>query len=119
MPGPVFFDSRALVASASIDVVDAAAWIYRRLPWPADLFFAADTTGAAGSVVLSVVIGSDMQLGPEFPLAVGGTAGVFPNQAESFIALAGAAGDLVKILYRETAAATPTVNTVLRTQPLI
>jgi len=116
--GPVFYDSRALVASASIDVVDAAAWVYRRLPWPAQISFAADTTGAAGTVLLSIVIGSDMQIGPEFPLAVGGTAGVFPNQAESFIYLMGAAGDLIKVLYRETAGATPTVNTVLKLTPL-
>jgi len=117
--GPVFYDSRALVASASIDVVDAAAWIYRRLPWPAEMSFAGDTTGAAATVLLTIIIGSDTQLGPEFPLAVGGTAGVFPNQAESFISLLGAAGDLIKILYRETAAATPTVNTVLKLTPLV
>ncbi len=117
--GPVFFDSRVLVASASIDVVDAAAWIYRRLPWPAQIEFAADTTGAARTVLLTLIIGSDTQLGPEFPLAVGGTAGVFPNQAQSFINLLGAANDLIKVLYRETAAATPSVNTVIKLTPLI
>lgn len=117
--GPVFYDTRALVASASIDVVNAAAWIYRRLPWPAQIAFAADHTGAAGTVVLSIIIGSDTQLGPEFPLTAGGTAGVFPNQAESFIMLLGAAGDLLKVLYRETAAATPTVNSVIKLTPLI
>lgn len=107
------------MASASIDVIDAAAWIYRRLPWPAQLSLAADTTGAAGTVLQTVVIGSDMQIGPEMPTSVGGTAGVFPAAAESFIELLGAKDDLIKILYRETAAATPTVNTVLKTQPLI
>ena len=117
--GPVFYDSRALVASTSIDVVDAAAWIYRRLPWPAQIGFAADNSGAAGGVLLTLIIGSDTQLGPEFALAVGGTAGVYPNQAESFIQLLGAAGDLIKVLYRETAAATPTVNTVIKLTPLI
>lgn len=116
--GPVFYDSRALVASASIDVVDASAWIYRRLPWPAMIQYSADHTGAAGTVLLSLVIGSDMQLGPEMPLAAGATAGVFPNQAQSFIELLGAAGDLIKVLYRETAAATPTVNTVIKLTPI-
>lgn len=116
--GPVFYDSRVLVLSASIDVVDAAAWIYRRLPWPATLQIAFDTTAAAATVLASVVIGSDMQIGPEFPVQAGGTAGVFPNQAQSFIELLGAAGDLIKVLYRETAAATPTVNTVIRLTPL-
>jgi len=117
--GPVFFDSRALVASTSIDVVDAAAWIYRRLPWPAQLSFAANNTGAAGGVLVTIIIGSDTQLGPEFNVTVGGTAGVYPDQAESFLQLLGAAGDLIKILYRETAAATPTVNTVIKLTPLI
>lgn len=117
--GPVFYDSRALVASATIDVVDAAGWIYRRLPWPAILSFAFDTTGAASSVLATIVIGSDVQLGPDFPVPAGGTAGVMPNQAESFIQLAGAAGDLVKLQYRETAAATPTVNSVIKTEPLL
>ncbi len=117
--GPVLFDSRALVASVSIDVIDASAWIYRRLPWPAQIAFAADHTGAAATVLMTVVIGSDVQLGPEFPLSAGGTAGVFPNQAESFLQLLGAAGDLLKITYRETAAATPTVNTVIKLTPLI
>jgi len=117
--GPVFYDSRVLVASASIDVVDAAAWIYRRLPWPAEIAYSADSTGAAATVLLTLIIGSDTQLGPEFPLTVGGVAGVFPNQAESFIQLLGAAGDLIKVLYRETAAATPTVNTVIKLTPLI
>ncbi len=117
--GPVFYDTRALVASAAIDVVDAAAWIYRRLPWPAQLSFAADADSAAGIVVMTLIIGSDTQLGPEFPVTVGGTAGVFPNQAESFIQLLGAAGDLIKVLYRNTTAGTPTVNTVIKLTPLI
>ncbi len=117
--GPVFYDSRVLVLNASIDVVDAAAWIYRRLPWPAQISIAFDTTAAAGTVLLSMVIGSDMQLGPEMPIPVGGTAGVFPNQAQSFIDLLGAKDDLIKVLYRETAGATPTVNTVIKLTPLI
>lgn len=117
--GPVFMDTRALVASVSIDIINAAAWIYQRLPWPAQLALAANHTGAAGTVLQTVTIGSDVQLGPEFPLDAGGTAGVFPNQAGSFIQLLGAANDLVKIVYRETAAATPTVNTVIRLTPLI
>jgi len=115
--GPVFYDSRALVASASIDIVNASAWIYRRLPWPAALMLAFNTTGAAASVLVSVILGSDTQIGPEMPVAAGGTAGVFPIDEGAFVTLLGAQGDEVKVVYRETAAATPTVNTIIKLFP--
>lgn len=115
--GPVFYDSRALVASTSIDVINASAWIYRRLPWPALLSIAFNHTGAAGTVLATVILGSDTQIGPEMPAPAGGTAGVFPVDEGAFVQLVGAAGDEVKIVYRETAAATPTVNTLIKLFP--
>ncbi len=115
--GPVFYDTRALVASASIDIVNASAWIYRRLPWPALLSLAFNHTGAAGTVLVSVILGSDTQIGPEMPVAAGGTAGVFLTDEGAFVQLLGAQGDEVKIVFRETAAATPTVNTVVKLFP--
>lgn len=119
MVGPVFFDTRALTANQLIDVVNARSWLYRRLPWPALIAIAANMTGAAGSVGLTVILGSDTQIGPDMPVPAGGTAGVFPDQSQSFSELQGAAGDLVVVQYREQAGATPTVNTILRLQPLI
>ena len=110
--GPVFYDTRSIAAGASVDVIDAAAWIYRRLPWPATVAIAFDATAVA--MVVSVVLGSDMQLGPEFPVDAGGTAGVFPNQDQSFQTLLGAGGDLLKVLYRNTSGGAITANTVIK-----
>ena len=115
--GPVFYDSRALVASASIDIISASDWIYRRLPWPAALMLTFNHTGAAGTVLATVILGSDTQIGPEMPVAAGGTAGVYLNEEGAFVTLLGAAGDEVKVVFRETAAATPTVNTIIKLFP--
>lgn len=118
--GPVFFDTRTLTANQLIDVVNAADWIYRRLPWPAQLMIAMDQDGAANGVGVTIILGSDTQVGPDMPVQAGGTAGVFPNQAESFITLLGAAGDLVKVQYRELdGVGTTDVNTTIRLQPLV
>lgn len=116
--GPVFRDTRTLAANASVDPVADRGWIYRRLPWPAQISYALDAD-AAGAVV-TVTIGSDMQVGPEDPIPAGGTAGVFPNQEEDFTTLVGAGGDLLKFLIRETAGvATTDVQLVIKLTPLI
>ncbi len=114
--GPVFYDSRSIAAGAAVDVINASAWIYRRLPWPAALNLAYDTT--AVDVVLTATIGSDMQIGPEFPVPAGGTAGVFPTELAQFQELVGAAGDLIQLLFRNTTAGALVVNTVLKLTPL-
>lgn len=115
MAGPAFFDTRSIAGGAAVDVM--AGWIYRRLPWPAGLMLAYDTT--AVGVVATVTVGSDMQIGPEFPVPAGGTAGVFPRELADFQELVGAAGDLITLLFRNTTAGALDVNTVLRTSPLI
>lgn len=116
--GPVFFDTRTLAASSSVDIVDSAAWLYRRLPWPAQIAFAQDAD-AVGAVI-TLILGSDTQLGPEFPISAGGAAGVFPNQLESFSTFIGAEGDLITVLVRETVASAVTdVNTVIKLTPLV
>lgn len=116
--GPVFFDTRLLVANQSIDIIDAAAWLYRRLPWPAEVAFAQDADGLGA--VITLILGSDTQLGPEFPIPAGGAAGVFPNQLESFSVFLGAEGDLLTVLVRETAGVgTTDVNTVIKLTPLV
>lgn len=116
--GPVFRDTRTLAANASVDVVNARAWLYRRLPWPAFISYAVNADATA--IVLTFTIGSDVQVGPEDPITAGGTAGVFPNQEEDFSTLVGAAGDLLSFLVRETAGvATTDVQTVIKLTPQI
>ena len=115
--GPVFRDTRTLVASASIDIINARSWIYRRLPWPAQIAYAVNSTLVG--TVLTFTIGSDVQVGPEDPVPAGGTVGVFPNQEEDFSVLVGAANDLLTFLIRETAASAPALQTVIKLTPLI
>ncbi len=116
--GPVFRDTRTLAANVSIDPVDARGWIYRRLPWPAQVSYALDAD--AVGVVITITVGSDMQVGPEDPVPAGGAAGVFPNQDEDFSNLLGAAGDLLTFLVRETAGvATTDINLVIKLNPLL
>lgn len=117
--GPSFRRTTVMVASSAADPInDSPAWIYSRLPFAAAISFAIVNTGAASGVLMTFVIGSDTQLGPEFPVPVGGTAGVFPNQDGDFMQFLGAAGDKLTLLLRETAAATPSVMTVINLQPL-
>ena len=119
--GPVFNDSQSIAANSAVDVIQSPSsgspWIYRRLPWPAMLAYAMDAT--ATGLVLTVTIGSDMQVGPEFPIAAGGTAGVFPIQEGQFQALVGAAGDLLSFLVRNTTGGAVTANTVIRLTPAV
>lgn len=118
--GPVFFDSTTLTANQLVDVINAADWIYRRLPWPAVLKIGMIHDGAAGGVGATIILGSDTQVGPDMPVSAGGTAGVFPDQSNSFIELLGAAGDLVKIQYRELdGVATTDVMTEVRLFPQV
>jgi len=118
MAGPVFFDTRLLIASTSVSIISVAAWLYERLPWPAEVAFAQDAD-AVGAVV-TFILGSDTQLGPEFPIPAGGAVGVFPNQLESFSTFLGAEGDLLTLLVRETVASAVTdVNTVIKLTPLV
>lgn len=116
--GPVFRDTRLLGANATVDPVSDRDWIYRRLPWPAQLAVAydADATG----VEIAFVLGSDVQIGPQDPVPAGGTAGQFPNRDQDFQILLGAQGDLVKALFTETAGvATTNINLVIRLTPLV
>lgn len=116
--GPAFFNTQTLAANASVDIVADASWIYRRLPWPATLAFAQNADAVA--IVVTLVIGSDTQLGPEFPVPAGGTAGVFPTEVAEFTDFLGAAGDLITVLVRETAGvATTDIQTVIKLSPLI
>lgn len=115
--GPVFKDTRSLIASASIDIINARSWIYRRLPWPAQIAYAANAT--AVGVVLTFTIGSDVQVGPEDPVDAGGTVGIFPNQEEDFSVLVGAANDLLTFLIRNTTVGAIDLQTVIKLTPLI
>jgi hypothetical protein len=114
---PAFSFSGALVANASgRDFL--TGWQYRYLPWPALVKLIDNTTGAANNVQRTIYSGSETIV-QRCPVQVGGTAGVTPaelNNAPHVWYAAG--GDVLLILYDETAGATPTVNGIIYVNPI-
>ncbi len=95
-----------------------SGWQFEYAPWPAAVSVMVDTTGAAGTVEMSVTTGSQT-IQERAPVQAGGTAGVTPSQLNNapltFIAQP---GDRLKLSIDETAAATPTVNGLIQIEPL-
>ena len=115
--GPSLQIAPVLVASASADLIADSRWVYRRLPFNAMISVALNTTGAARSVLWTFLVGSDTQVGPENIVPAGGVAGVLPDRDFQSLFL-GAAGDILSLTVRETAAAAPTVNLLIDLQPV-
>lgn len=114
---PSFTFTSAMTANGTLRPLDG--WQYEYLPWPAEVQVMANTTGAAGTVQATYTSGSETIV-EESPVQVGGTAGVIPSSLNTPIqGWIGAAGDRLKLNYRETAGATPTVNGIIEVQPLI
>jgi len=114
---PALIVSQALTANGQITPL--VGWQYEYLPWPARVRIGARTTGAAGNVRESIASGST-QIMPECPMQVGGTAGVTPAPLNTpFIEFNAPAGDRLQVVFRETAAATPTVDMIIYVDPLI
>jgi len=111
---PTFRYTQVMTANGTADPLQN--WQYRYLPYPARIEHLNDATTTA--VVKTVTSGSETIV-EESPVQGGGVAGVTPSplntSADSWI---GAAGDLIKIALRETAAGTPTVNGVIEVSPL-
>lgn len=75
------------------------------------------TTGAAGTVLMSVSSGSQT-IQERAPVQSGGTAGVTPSELNTAPLLWYAApGDRLKLAIDETAAATPTVDGIVVIEP--
>lgn len=76
-------------------------WQYERLPWPAlvEVAFISDEIGFQATVYS----GSDT-LAEESPVSAGGTDGVLPDQDKPMLEDIAAAGDKLKIRFRETQA---------------
>lgn len=113
MPNLIF--STLMTANGTALPLDG--WQYQYLPWPAEvtLLYRSTTTG----VVAAVTSGSETIV-EESPAQAGGTIGVTPSPLNTpVIGWHAAAGDLLKVRLRETAAGTPTVDGVIEVLPLI
>jgi hypothetical protein len=99
----------------------ALNWRFRRCPYPRGLYtIGVRTTGAAGNVQHSVLIGTT-EVVQRSPTSVGGTAGVIPTpdgaNSTPFHQFYAQGGDEIDLLIEETAGATPSVTGWCNVEP--
>ena len=92
-------------------------WQYEYLPWPAEVLVMARSTLVG---MVAVYTSGSETIVEESPVQAGGTIGVTPSSLNTPIqGWRAAAGDRLKLNYRETAGTTPTVDGIIEIQPLI
>lgn len=112
---PSFIWSQALTANGIFRPLDG--WQYQYLPWPARVEVLSRATALG---VRQVFTSGSETIVEESPTQAGGTAGVTPSALNTPLqAWDAAMGDLLKINYRETLGATPTVDGIIEVTPLI
>lgn len=111
---PSFTFSQALVANGTFRPLDG--WQYEYLPWPAEVQVLSRATALG---VVNVYTSGSETIVEESPTQAGGTAGVIPSSLNTPIqGWIGAAGDRIKLNYRETIGGTPTVDGIIEIQPM-
>ncbi len=112
---PSFSFSILFVANATNTPL--TGWQYVYLPWPARVTVLSRSTLA--NVVQTYTSGSETIV-EESPVQAGGTIGVTPSPLNTpVVAWNAPAGDLLKLTFRETAGATPTVDGIIEVVPLV
>ena len=111
---PSFTFSESVVAGASFNPL--VGWQYQYLPWPAEVTVLARAT--AIDMVQVYTSGSETIV-EESPTQAGGTAGVTPSALNTPVqGWLAAAGDLLKLRYRNTSGAPITVDGIIEAVPL-
>lgn len=112
---PSFIFSTLMTANGT--ATPLTGWQYLYLPWPAEVTVLARSTLA--NVVATYTSGSETIV-EESPVQAGGTIGVTPSPLNTpTIGWQAAAGDLLKLTFRETAGATPTIDGIIEVAPLV
>jgi hypothetical protein len=112
MPSKIF--SQLMTANGTSRPLDG--WQYEYLPWPAEVQVLARSTDV--NVVGTYTSGSETIV-EESPVQGGGTIGVTPAPLNTPVqGWIGAAGDRLKLSFRETAGGTPTVDGIIEIHPL-
>ena len=111
---PSFTFSQIMVAGGTIRPLDG--WQYEYLPWPAEVQVLARSTLIE---VVAVYTSGSETIVEESPVQAGGTIGVIPSSLNTPIqGWHAAAGDRLKLSYRNTGAGTPTVDGIIEITPL-
>jgi len=112
MPSLIF--SNLLTANGTVRPLDG--WQYEYLPWPAEVQVLSRSSTLG--LVATFTSGSETIV-EESPVQAGGTIGVTPSPLNTPVqGWIGAAGDRLKLNFRETAGLTPTVDGIIEIQPL-
>lgn len=111
---PSFTFSASIAAGATFEPL--VGWQYQYLPWPAEVTVLARAVSVA--VVNTYTSGSETIV-EESPVQSGGTAGVIPSPLNTPVqGWMAAAGDLLKLRYRNTSAGAIVVDGIIEVMPL-
>jgi len=111
---PSFIFTQAVLAGATFNPL--VGWQYQYLPWPAEVSVLARATAVA---MVNVYTSGSETIVEESPTQAGGTAGVTPSSLNTPVqGWHAAAGDLLKLNYRNTSGGTITVDGIIEVMPL-
>jgi len=111
---PSFIFTQAVLAGAIFNPL--VGWQYQYLPWPAEVSVLARATAVA---MVNVYTSGSETIVEESPTQAGGTAGVTPSSLNTPVqGWHAAAGDLLKLNYRNTSGGTITVDGIIEVMPL-
>ena len=111
---PSFIYSQSVAAGASFNPL--VGWQYQYLPWPAEI----NVLSRASAIAMVQVFTSGSEtIVEESPVQAGGTAGVTPSPLNTPVqGWHAAAGDLLKLNYRNTSGAPITIDGIIEATPM-
>jgi len=111
---PSFAFTQSVAAGAIFRPLDG--WQYQYLPWPAEVTVLARATAVA--MVQTYTSGSETIV-EESPTQAGGTSGVTPSPLNTPVqGWLAAAGDLLKLTYRNTSGGAIIVDGIIEVMPM-
>jgi len=111
---PSFIFSQSVLAGATFNPL--TGWQYQYLPWPAEVSVLARATAIA---MVQVFTSGSETIVEESPTQAGGTAGVTPSPLNTPVqGWHAAAGDLLKLNFRNTSGAAITVDGIIEIVPM-
>lgn len=111
---PSFIFSQSVGAGATFNPL--VGWQYQYLPWPAEISVLSRATAIS---MVNVFTSGSETIVEESPTQAGGTAGVTPSPLNTPVqGWHAAAGDLLKLNYRNTSGAAITIDGIIEAVPL-